>query len=215
MEIVGVVADVKQSGLDQPAGTELYFHYPQVFGGGAPRTINFVVATNGDPTSLAPAARQAVWALDGTLPVSSLRPMTEVLGDAVARTRFLTSLLAAFAGLALLLAAVGTYGVMSYAVTQRAREMGIRMAMGAQAGRVQRLILGDGLKVAAVGLVLGIAGAWGLTGILESLLYGIDARDPASFLLGPVALSVVAVVACWIPARRATRVDPVTVLKEE
>jgi ABC-type antimicrobial peptide transport system permease subunit len=141
--------------------------------------------------------------------------MTDVLGDAMARARFLTTLLASFAGLALLLAAVGTYGVMSYAVTQRARELGIRMAMGAEAGAVQKLVLGEGLRVAAVGLVIGIGGAWGLTGILESLLYNVDARDPASFLLGPAVLSLVAIAACWIPARRATRVDPVTVLREE
>jgi ABC-type antimicrobial peptide transport system permease subunit len=104
---------------------------------------------------------------------------------------------------------------MSYAVTQRARELGIRMAMGAEAGTVQKLVLGEGLRVAAVGLVIGIGGAWGLTGILESLLYNVDARDPASFLLGPAVLSLVAIAACWIPARRATRVDPVTVLREE
>ncbi|MDX1493809.1 MAG: ABC transporter permease [Longimicrobiales bacterium] len=216
LEIVGVVEDVKQAGLDQPVGTELYFHYPQAYAqGGPPRTVNFVVATAGEPTALAPSVRRTVWDIDGSLPVSGLQTMSDVMGDAMARTRFLTSLLAAFAGLALLLAAVGTYGVMSYAVTQRGRELGIRMAMGAEAARVQRLVLGEGLKVAAVGLVLGIAGAWALTGILESLLFGVDVRDPASFLLGPVILTAVAVVACWIPARRATRVDPVTVLREE
>ncbi|NNL29907.1 MAG: ABC transporter permease [Gemmatimonadetes bacterium] len=216
LEIVGVAEDVKQAGLDQPVGTELYFHIPQVTAQTtAPRTMNVLVETNGEPTALAPAVRRTVWDLDASLPVSGLQSMTDVMGDAMARTRFLTSLMAAFAGLALLLAAVGTYGVMSYAVTQRGRELGIRMAMGAEAGRVQRLVLGEGLKVAAVGLALGIAGAWGLTGILESMLYDVDARDPVTFLLGPVVLTAVAVVACWIPARRATRVDPVTVLREE
>jgi putative ABC transport system permease protein len=217
LEIVGVVADVKQGGLDQPAGTELYFHYPQAAElSFVPRTMNFVLETQGgDPTAVAPAVRRHVWDIDGTLPVSGLQTMSDVMGDAMARARFLTTLLAAFAGLALLLAAVGTYGVMSYAVGQRGRELGIRMAMGAEASRVQALVLGEGLRVAAVGLVIGIAGAWVLTGIMESILFDIGARDPWSFAAGPVLLTLVAVAACWIPARRATRVDPVTVLREE
>jgi putative ABC transport system permease protein len=216
MEIVGVVADVKQAGLDEPVGTELYFHYPQAAQfGGAPQSMNFVVATEGDPSELASTVREDVWAIDGTLPVSGLQPMTDVLGDAMARARFLTTLLAVFAGLALVLAAVGTYGVMSYAVSQRGRELGIRMAMGAQAGSVQRLVLREGLGVAAIGLLVGVGGAWVMTGILESMLFNIDARDPMSFAVGPLVLTLVAVAACWIPARRATRLDPVTVLKEE
>ncbi len=216
LEIVGVVADVKQAGLDVPAGTELYFHYTQSsLLGGVPQTMNFVVATSGDPTSLAAAARNAAASIDRSLPVAGLQPMTDVVGDAVARARFLTTLLAVFAGLALVLAAVGTYGVMSYAVAQRARELGIRMAMGAPAGGVQRMVLGQGLRMAAVGLVIGLAGAWGLTGMLESMLFNIDARDLTTFVAGPILLALVAIVACWIPARRATRVDPVTVLREE
>jgi len=214
LEVVGVVEDVKNAGLEAEVGTELYFHYPQV-GANAPRTMHFVARFAGDPAEMAPAVRRIVWGRDATLPVSGLQPFEDVMGDAMARARFLTTLLAAFAGLALLLAAVGTYGVMSYAVTQRGREVGIRMAMGAEAGMVQRLVLSEGLKVAAVGLVLGIGGAWALTGMLESLLFNIDARDPLSFLLGPLVLSAVAVAAIWIPARRATRVDPVTVLREE
>ena len=216
MEIVGVVADVKQAGLDEPAGTELYFHYPQasVMGGG-PSSMNFVMATAGDPSSLAAAARRNVWDIDAALPVSGLQPMTDVLGDAMARARFLTTLLAVFGGLALLLAAGGTYSVMSYAVTQRGRELGIRMAMGAQASMVQRLVLKEGLRVAALGLAIGLGGAWALTGILESMLFNVNARDPVTFTVGPLLLTLVAVAACWIPARRATRVDPVTVLKQE
>lgn len=216
LEIVGVVADVKQAGLDVPAGTEIYFHYPQAAAmGGIPNTMHFIVSTSRDPAALAQTARSAVWELDRTLPVADLQTMTEAVGDALARARFLTSLLAVFAGLALLLAAVGTYGVMSYAVAQRARELGIRMAMGAEAGVVQRLVLSQGLRLAAVGLVVGMGGAWALTGILQSMLFNVNARDPLSFVAGPVVLAVVAVAACWIPARRATRVDPVTVLREE
>jgi putative ABC transport system permease protein len=216
MEIVGVVADVKQAGLDAPAGTELYFHYPQAAAfGGAPNTMNYVVSTSGNPASLAQAARRSVWNLDRALPVSNLQTMSEVVGDAMARARFLTSLLSVFAGLALLLAAVGTYGVMSYAVAQRGRELGIRMAMGAEAGSVQRLVLSQGLRVAGIGLVVGLSGAWALTGILQSLLFNVEARDPLSFVAGPAVLTLVAVAACWIPARRATRVDPVKVLRED
>jgi putative ABC transport system permease protein len=215
LEVVGVVADVKNAGLEAEVGTELYFHYPQVSQSGAPRTMNFVARTSGDPAALGPSVRRIVWGRDATLPVSGLQAFDEVMGDAMARARFLTTLLAAFAALALALAAVGTYGVMSYAVTQRGREMGIRMAMGAEAGKVQALVLGEGLKVAAIGLLVGIGGAWGLTGIMESMLFDIGARDPLSFLLGPVVLTLVAIAACWIPARRATRVDPVTVLRQE
>lgn len=220
LEIVGVVADVKQAGLEAPAGTELYFHYPQapLFGGARP-TMNFVVATSGDRTAVASAVRRNVGALDGSLPISGLQPMTEVMGDAMAKARFLTTLGGVFAGLALLLAAVGTYGVMSYGVAQRGRELGIRIAMGAQAGMVQRLVLVQGLRLAALGLAIGIVVAWAITGVLggvlESMLFSIDARDPITFLVGPVLLALVAVAACWIPSRRATRLDPVTVLREE
>lgn len=216
LEVVGVVGDVKNSGLDVEPGTELYFHDSQYeFRGGLSRQVNFVVRTSGDPAELATPARQAVWSRDASLPISGLQPMADVMGEAMSRARFLTTLLAAFAGLALLLAAVGTYGVMSYAVTQRGREMGIRMAMGAEASAVHKLILSEGLRVAVVGLALGIVGAWGLTGLLESILFQVDARDPASFVIGPVLLTLVAIAACWIPALRATRVDPVTVLREE
>jgi len=216
MEIVGIVADVKQAGLDEAAGTELYVHYPQAsLVGFGPSRLHFIVATSRDPLSLAAATRRNVWDLDATLPVAGLLPMTAVLGAAMARARFLTTLLTAFAGLAMLLAAVGTYGVMSYAVTQRSRELGIRMAMGAQASMVQKLVLSEGLRVAALGLAIGMAGAWAMTGILESMLFNVNVRDPVTFIAGPMLLTIVAVAACWIPARRATRVDPVMVLKQE
>ncbi len=210
-EVVGVVDDVKQDGLDNPSGTELFMSHAQQ----GNRTMYVTARTRGDAAATTAAAREAVWALDASLPLAQLQPMTEVVGDVVARSRFLTGLMATFAGLALLLAAVGTYGVMSYSVAQRGRELGIRMAMGAEAGAVQRLVLGQGLRVAAIGLVVGVGGAWGLTGLLESLLFNVDARDPAAFIIGPVVLSMVAVAACWIPAIRATRVDPVTVLRQE
>ena len=137
------------------------------------------------------------------------------MGDALARARFLTTLMASFAGLALLLAGIGTYSVMSYSVTQRSKEIGIRMAMGAKSGSVVRMVMGQGLRVASVGLALGLVGAWLLTDVLESLLYNIEVWDTVSFVSGPILLAGVAVAACWVPALRATRVEPVIVLKEE
>jgi predicted permease len=216
-QVVGVVEDVRQGGLDRPAGTEIYFLQEQLTEayGWAIRSMHLVVETPGDPGSLGPEVRRAVASLDPSLPVAAMRPMREVLERARARPRFLTTLLAAFSGVALLLAAVGTYGVMSFAVAQRAREMGIRMALGAEAGAVRRLVLRRGLVLAGVGLGLGVAGAWWLTGLLESLLFGIAARDPLTFSLVPLLLVAVAAAASWIPAHRATRVDPVEVLRQE
>lgn len=216
LEIVGVVADVKQAGLNEPAGTELYVHLPQVAAlGFAPRTMNVVVRTAGSPQALAAPVRQVVAGLDGSLPLSGLRTMEQVLAVSTARPRFLTMLLGVFAVLALTLAAVGTYGVMAYSVAQRARELGIRMALGAEQGRVQALVLRQGLGLAAVGLALGTVGSVALTGLMESMLFQVDARDPMTFVLAPMVLAGVALLACWIPARRATRVDPVTVLRED
>jgi len=216
LEIVGVVADVKQQGLNEPAGTELYFHLPQVAAlGFAPRTMNVVVRTAGRPESLAAPARQAVGRLDGSLPLSGLRTMEQVLSLSTARPRFLTLLLGVFAALALTLAAVGTYGVMAYSVAQRARELGIRMALGAEQSRVLGLVLRQGMSLAAAGLAVGVVGALALTGLMESLLFEVQARDPLTFVAVSAFLAAVATVACWIPARRATRVDPVTVLRED
>ncbi|HSG49409.1 MAG TPA: ABC transporter permease [Longimicrobiales bacterium] len=216
LEIVGVVEDVKQGGLDQPTGTELYFNQTQAALAGFPtRSMHVVVRAEVPPAGLAPAVRQAVWNLDGSLPVTRLRTMDTVLSEARARPRFLTQLLGLFGGLALALAAVGTYGVMSFSVEQRTREMGIRMALGAEVGRVRSLVLRDGLGVALVGLAVGVAGALGLSGVMESLLFGVEARDPITFIAVPVFLGLVAAAACWIPALRATRVDPVEVLREE
>jgi ABC-type antimicrobial peptide transport system permease subunit len=141
--------------------------------------------------------------------------MEEVMAQARARPRFLTQLLGLFGGLALVLAAVGTYGVMSYSVQQRMREMGIRIALGAEAGRVQSMVLKDGLGVAAIGLAIGLLGAWALSGVMESVLYGVATTDLVTFISVPLLLAGVAAAATWIPALRATRVDPVEVLKEE
>jgi predicted permease len=216
-EIVGVAKDVKQGGLDAPTGTELYVLSDQsaeVYGF-TNRSMNVILRTSVPPETLAPQVRRTVAEFDATLPVADLRTMDQVLAGARARPRFLTTLLGAFAGVALLLAAVGTYGVMSYAVAQRAREMGIRMALGAEASAVRGLVLRRGVIVALVGLGVGLVGAWWLTGLLESLLFGVAARDPVTFAAVPLLLLSVAVAASWIPAHRATRVNPVEVLRQD
>jgi predicted permease len=215
--IVGIVKDVKQGGVDQPTGTELYFHHPQDPDetGGPDRSMYVVMRTSVDPSSVVGAARAAVARLDATLPLANLATMEDVVWGSVARNRFLTLLLGIFAAIALALAAVGTYGVMSYNVAEQYREIGIRMAIGAQSGDVLRHIIGAGLKSAAIGVVLGIGGALALTRLMGSIVYGVGTRDPATFVAAPVVMVLVAVVASYVPALRATRVDPVDVIRVE
>jgi putative ABC transport system permease protein len=215
--VLGVVKDVKQGGLEEETGTELYFLYPQVGSavGFVPRTMNVVLRTAGDPLALATAVRTEVRALDPQLPVANLSSMDEVMSSSVARPRFITLLLAVFATVALALAAIGTYGVMAYSVAQRRQEIGIRMALGAQRSNVLGMVLSQGFAVAAVGLVLGVGGSFALTKLLSSLLFNVSATDPAAFLSAPLLLGAVALLACYIPARRATHVDPARVLKQD
>ncbi len=155
------------------------------------------------------------WYRNGSLPLADLQPMDEVLGGSVAQPRFLTMLLTIFAAVALALAAVGTYGVMSYSVAERSQELGVRIALGAKTAMILGLVLRQGLGVAGLGLAVGILGAIGLTRLLSSLLFEVSTMDVATFALAPVVLAVVAVAACYIPARRATLVDPIEVLKAE
>jgi predicted permease len=215
--IVGVVKDVKQGGIDQKTGTEIYFLNDQTISlfGGAPRNMNVVVRSTLPLESLARVVRETVNAMDRTLPIVRLRTMDDVFSDSISRQRFLAQLLGVFAGLALVLAAVGTYGVLSYLVTERQREIGIRMALGADRTSVLSLVLRQGLSTAVIGLVIGVAGALGLTRLARSLLFEVRPTDPLTF--GAVAglITLVALVACVVPARRATRVDPMVALREE
>jgi putative ABC transport system permease protein len=214
--IVGVVKDVKQGGLSQPTGTELYFNNPQVAAAGLPqRTMNIVVRTSRPPLALAGEVGAAVRELDPSLPLAQLQTMEQNVAATVRRPRFLTLLLGLFAALALALAAVGTYGVLSYTVAERSHEIGIRMAVGAQGGQVLRMVLTSGLALTGAGLVLGVLGAVGVTRLMRSLLFGVSATDTTTFVVAPVVLAVVAVAACIIPATRATKVDPVDALRDE
>ena len=213
--IVGVAKDVKQGGLDADAGTELYFSYEQSprHRGFAPGSMNVVLQTRQPLEAIAPSIRRAVREMDPALPIVQMRAMEEVVGASVTRQRLLSVLLGIFAFVALALAAIGTYGILSYMVTERQREIGIRIALGAGPGRVGRLVLGHGLGIAVAGIVLGIVGAFGLSRLTASLLYGVSPWDPMTFGIVAAVISIVAAVACLVPIRRATRVDPLTAIR--
>jgi putative ABC transport system permease protein len=213
--IVGVVEDVKNGGLDKPAGTELYFSVHQPGPDGVDRTIYLAIRGSGDPKPLIAGVRAAVSGIDPSLPLSQVRTMDEVLDSARTRPRFLTTLLSLFSATALILAAVGLYGVISYSVTRRTAEFGIRMAMGAQSGDVFRLVIGQGLRLALAGVGAGAIGALALTRMIRGLLFGVSSFDPATFLAMAILLTAVTIAACVIPARRAVRVDPLTALRNE
>jgi predicted permease len=217
LTIVGVVADVKQGGLDQKTGTELYFLEDQAeeAAGGAARTMYLVVRARHDPLGLADPVRGLVRGLDPSLPIAQVRPMEKVMFESVGRPRFVMVLVMLFAAVALLLAAVGTYGVLSYAVEQRTREIGIRMALGAQIGEVLGMILAQGARLAGLGLLLGVVGAVALRRVLSSLLFGVTPTDPLIFAAVVALLALVSFLACLLPAQRAARVDPLIALRSE
>jgi predicted permease len=217
LTIVGVVADVKQGGLDHKTGTEVYFlaDQAQESVGGTALTMYVVMRTPRDPMSLAAAARSEIRRLDPSLPVSSVEPMTRVVYESVAQPRFIAFLVLIFAVVALSLAAIGTYGVLAYMVELRTREIGVRMALGAQAGQVLQMILSQGAWLVGSGLLLGVIGALALRRVLASVLFGVAPTDPAIFATVLLVLSVVGLLACYLPAHRATRVDPLVALRQE
>jgi putative ABC transport system permease protein len=211
MEIVGVVGNEKNSSLSKTAEPAVYFSHRQF----SYRSMSVVVRTTAAPLSLVNAAQNEVWSLDRNLPVSNIKTMEQRLGEAIAQPRFSALLLGLFAALALLLAAVGIYGVISYTVQQRTHEIGVRMALGASAGAILKLVVGRGLALTLTGVGLGVLGAFGLTRMISGLLFGVRATDPLIFVAMPALLALVALVACWIPARRATQVDPMVALHYE
>jgi putative ABC transport system permease protein len=210
-EIVGVVADVKHQNLQGPAQPEIYFAQAQM----PMSAMTVVIRAPGDARALQNAVRGVVQSLDKNAPVYSIRTVEELVGRSVATPRFNTLLLGLFAGVALLLTAVGLYGVISYSVAQNTQQIGIRVALGAQTGNVFRLIVGQGTRLTLVGVVVGLGAAYGLTRLMSSLLYGVAATDPWTFVGVAVLLMFVAFIACYLPARRATRIDPVVALRYE
>ncbi|HEY9463978.1 MAG TPA: ABC transporter permease, partial [Vicinamibacterales bacterium] len=214
--VVGVAKDVKQGGIDQKTGTEFYQYLDQFSQGpGGPETMNVVLRTTLQPGALAQTVEGAVRDVDRNVPVVRFQGMDDVFAESIRRPRLLAQLIGAFAGLALLLAAVGTYGVLSYMVAERRREIGIRLALGADHSRVMGQIMKQGLILTAVGVTAGLAGAFGLNRLIASMLFGVQPTDTATMIAVVATITLVAAVACWVPAWRASRLDPNVVLRED
>jgi predicted permease len=209
--IVGIAADVKQQRLNLDAASEIYYPQSQV----GQSEMELVVRTDGDPMALLPAVKAGIALLDPAQPVTKVRTLEQVLERNAGPQRLAAQLLSAFAAAALLLAALGIYGVVSYAVSRREREIGVRMALGAQAGDVLRMVLRDGLRLSLAGTLCGVFGALALARLLAGFLYGVSPRDPATYATACVGLLLVAVAATMLPARRATKVDPAVSLRAE
>jgi putative ABC transport system permease protein len=219
-EIVGVVRHVEHDSLDAqgPATAQFYFNFNQTPLETLPnsvRRINLLTRTDVEPLGLASAVRGQVAALNKDQAIFNLNTMEGILAQSVARRRFSMLLLTVFAVVALALASLGIYGLMSYAVAQRSREIGVRMALGAQSGAVLRLVIRQGMKLAIMGVALGLVASAALTRTMKNLLFGVSAADPATFAAIALLLTLVALLACWIPARRATKVDPLAALRAE
>ena len=210
-QVIGVVGDVKHAGLDAEVHATAYWPHPEL----AYSFMTLVIRTDGNPLALAPAVRQAVWSLDKDQPVVDIRSMEDLLWVSLARARFSTVVLAVFAGMALLLAITGIYGVLSYSVAERTREIGIRVALGAQRTNVLRMVLRQGLVLAGFGIAIGVAAALAATRLLASLLFGVGPNDPLTFASVAGLLLAVALSACYVPARKATKVDPMVALRYE
>ncbi len=210
-EIVGIVGDVKQNGLTKETKPHAYEPFAQ-----APNQfMTLIVRSTTDPASLVPAIRSKVLALDSELPLQRVTPLDRMLANSIRQQRFTSIVLSVFAGVALLLAAAGLYGVISYSVAQRTQELGIRVALGAQVKDVMQLVLRQGMAYVVAGEVIGIIGAFALTRLLGGLLFGVTPTDAVTFVAVTVVLTVVALLACYIPARRATKVDPLVALRYE
>jgi ABC-type antimicrobial peptide transport system permease subunit len=210
MTIVGVAGDTKHTRLNRPPEPEIYRPLAQTVA-----TTMMVVAlrTDGDASALAPVLRDAVRAIDRDVPLEQLRTMAAAIGQTTAQRRFEMGLMTLFAALAALLAVVGIYGVMSYTVGLRAREVGIRLALGARVGQIKQLMVRQGLMPVAAGLAIGLIGAQFASRLIEAQLFGIARHDPATHAGVAAAFLAVAIAACWVPARRTSRVDPVRVLR--
>jgi putative ABC transport system permease protein len=210
IQIVGIINDVRHD-LNTPIVPEYYMAHAQ----DTWNAMVLVARTSVDPASTATALRQQVWAIDKDQPVFDVKTMTEVRAQSVALYSFSSVMLGIFAGVALLLASVGIYGVLAFAVTQRTQEIGIRMALGAKTADVLRLVLRHGMSMTILGIGLGLAGAWGLTRFISGLLVGVSTTDWLTFAVVTLSLLLAALLACYVPARRATKVDPLVALRYE
>ena len=213
--VVGVVGNVSHNGILTEAKTRYYVPHAQVHPDwtGTMRSMTLTIATEGDPGGYLEAVRGEVRSMDPSIPLSEVRTLDEVLSSSVAQPRFAMVLLGAFATVALVLALVGIYGVLAYAVSQRTREIGIRMVLGAEGGQVVGMVVREGMIMALTGVVVGTAAAWFLSGLMAGLLYGVAPRDPATFTVVPALFAAVALVACFVPAARAARVRPASALR--
>jgi putative ABC transport system permease protein len=210
-EIVGVVGDVKQTGLEKDPMPTVYFSDAQEPNGGG----TLVIKTASDPMLLARVIEDQIHSYAKDQPIADVLPMDVLMSKAVARPRFQSALIGVFAGLALLLAAIGIFGVMSYSVAQRTAEIGIRVALGAQRAQILKLVVGQGAVLALIGIAAGLAGAFALTRVLRSLLFEVSTTDPVIFTTVPLLLCAVALAATYLPARRAANVDPIVALRYE
>jgi putative ABC transport system permease protein len=213
LSVAGVVADVKVASLEAEGRPAVYMSMFQV--PYARRDVVLVARTAGDPGGLVPLVRREMGAVDPGLPLYDVQPLEQVVAESLAQRTFSLALLSAFAALALLLAVVGLYGVLAYAVTQRTREIGVRVALGAQSADVLRLVVGEGMRLVLAGLAAGLLGALAATYWMRSLLFGISAIDPLTYCGAAALLGLVALVACLVPARRATKIDPMAALRYE
>jgi putative ABC transport system permease protein len=210
-EIIGIVGNVRYDSLIDESPPAVYFPHPDL----AYPFMSLVVHTDGEPAAIAPAVQREIRSLDPNQPVSDVRTMDQVMAEWVSRSRFNTLLLGLFAGLATLLAAVGIFGVMNYSVALRTRELGLRLAIGAQPRQVLLLVLKQGLLLTILGVVVGLAAALALTRLLSGLLFGVEAIDVSTFTTISLLLMIVSLLACYLPARRAMRIDPLQALRYE
>lgn len=213
--VVGIVADVRQMGIDAPVKAEMYLPYEQVQGYAWFRPRDLVIRTSGDPMKLVSSVRQAVREVDPNQPLSNVATMEELLKEEMGERRVGMILLVAFASLALLLAALGIYGVLAYFVTQHTNEIGVRLALGATPAIILRLVLSKGMRLTLLGVALGLGASFALTRLMTSMLFGVKAIDPITFAAVPLLLAGVALLACYLPARRATKLDPLAALRYE
>jgi putative ABC transport system permease protein len=215
--IVGIIADIKHGSLREQPDPEMYVPFTQneIKVWPSMQTMQVALRAQGDAVALSASAREAIKAADPDLPLGKIATMDVLVGESMAQSRFSALLVGAFGGLALLLATIGMYGAISYSVAQRTQEIGIRMALGAKRSAVFGMVIGEGVRLAVLGIALGLAAAFGVTRVLASFLYGVQPTDPLTFTIVSALLGIVALLACYVPAQRAMRVDPMEALRHE